>query len=99
MTDLQRQKQLLVAEAESQRNDLRRDVFVLRGDLGHFVRRIQFVAVTGAFAWVGMSLFRRARVAAGAKNGKASWVGRLLTGARLATKAWKTRSSFKSRTH
>ena len=99
VTELQRQKQLLVAEAELQREELRRDLVVVRYGVEHLARRAQTLAISGALAWAGLAAFRRTRVPPTPNNnGKpASWVGRIVTGARLAAEAWKTWSSFKAR--
>lgn len=97
LTELEKQKQLLVAEAELQREELRRDLIIIRYGAEHLARRLQSLAITSALAWAGFTAFRRTPSSPKTTNGKPSWLGRIVTGARLASAAWKTWSSFRGR--
>jgi hypothetical protein len=89
VTTLQVRKQLLVANADVQREQVGRDLKVMRHALeiiGEQAKSVFFLASIGALAMTGIAGFRRGRVLQ--PNGRTSVFSRLLAGARIASSLW-----------
>lgn len=87
---LETRRCLLVAEAEVQREQLRREVEVIRSGvraLGEQAKSVGSIASTVALIIAGLSAFRGARGVLRV-GGKLSMLSRIIQGARLASTVW-----------
>ena len=93
LSRLEARKQLLVAEAELQREQLRGDLDILEDGARTLAARVQSWAVAGALAIAGLSAFKQTRHGSSASSAgqqHSSWFSKLWSGARIATVLWRT---------
>jgi hypothetical protein len=89
LTTLKSRKRALVEEAEAQREELGCDMEIVRSGLrrmGTQAKSFGSIASTIALVIAGLSTFRAARGLG--RNGGASFLSRVLFGARLASTVW-----------
>jgi hypothetical protein len=95
MNPLQQQKELLIAESELNRAQLREDWCAITHGVRHLGAGLQSVsslASVAALLVTALASFRRAR--AEATGAKTSWIDVALKGAKLASSVW---MAFRSR--
>lgn len=94
LTTLKSRKRALLEEAEAQREELRCDMEIVRSGLRQMrtqAKSIGSITSAVALATTGFSAFRAARGLG--RNGRVSFLSRVLFGARLASTIWLALSS------
>ena len=92
LTGLRIRKQLLVAEVELQREQLRQELKIIETGLRGFggqAKSIGSIASAAALLIAGLSAFRRGRTRSSDRNGShSSFLSTMFSGARLASTVW-----------
>lgn len=92
LTKLRIRKQLLVTEAEVQREQLRQELEIIEKGVRGFggqAKSIGSIASAAALLMAGLSTFRRARTRNTDRNGHhSSFLSKMFRGARLASTVW-----------